>query len=114
MRRGFTLVEVIIAIAIVSVVATIMIVGFSGGRSKARDAARKSEIASFGRFLTLGCYVPDAGIGDYDLALIVAELRTKYPQYAQQLSRVPRDPKGGTEIETHYRYIVETNGKCAL
>ena len=114
MKKGFTLIEVLVVIAIVGIIASIMLVAFSGGRTKARDSARKAEISSFGRFLTLGCYTPDAGIGDYDLAQVVAELRIKYPQYAQQLSRAPRDPKGGTEIETRYRYIIEANGKCAL
>ena len=89
------MIEILVVVAIVGVLAAIMLVALGGAHDKARDSARKAEVSSFGRFLTLGCYVPDAGAGDYDLAEIIAELRVKYPQYSQQLSRVPQDPKGG-------------------
>src|SRR5262245_33530588 len=108
MKRGFTLIELLVAIAIIGILATIMFVAFGGARDKARDAKRKSEISQFGRFLTLGCYTPDAGAGEYDLVPLAAELAGKYPQYAQMLGNVPRDPKTGSDTLSAYKYIVDT------
>ena len=73
------------------------------------------EIAEIGRLLTLACYVPDAGSGDYDLLPIANELKAKYPQYADYFSQVPRDPSRGTNSESFYRYIVdEATKKCSI
>lgn len=112
---GFTLVEIIIAVAILGVLLSIVLVSFSGAQDKARDAKRKSDVAQIGRFLTLSCYLPDEGEGEYDLMIIAGELVNKYPQYAQYLSQAPRDPKSGTENESKYIYTVNAEGtQCAL
>jgi hypothetical protein len=58
--------------------------------------------------------VPTAGVGEYDISDLTAELMVKYPQYATQLTNIPRDPSIGTQTESHYRYIVSAGGKCAL
>src|ERR1700704_5600293 len=112
--RGFTLIEILVVIAIIGVLASILFVAFGGAKDKVRDAARKSEVSQFGRFLTLGCYTPDAGPGEYDLVPLAAELASKYPQYAQMTSNVPKDPKSGTASTSGYKYIVDASGKCVL
>ncbi|MDO8481711.1 MAG: type II secretion system protein [bacterium] len=114
MKKGFTLIELLVVIAIIGILASIVLSGLFGARDKARDVARKAEVSQFGRILTIGCYVPDAGPGEYDLAILAAELKVKYPQYASQFASVPKDPRSGTDAESHYRYIVNSNGKCAL
>jgi len=114
--RGFTLIELLVVIGIIGILATIIFVSVGSVRDKARDVKRKSELSQIGRLLTgSACYVPNGGIGEYDLLSLVDELKIKYPQYANYVSVVPRDPKSGTESESFYRYLVSDDGKkCAL
>ena len=113
--RGFTLVETLVVIAVIAIIATIVLVSLSSVRYKARDTKRKSEISQIGRFLTLSCYLPDDGEGEYDLIPLAEEIVIKNPQYSRFLSRVPQDPKTGSDTESKYIYIVNTDGsKCAL
>ncbi|MDO8495128.1 MAG: prepilin-type N-terminal cleavage/methylation domain-containing protein [bacterium] len=112
--NGFTLVEILVVILIIAILATIMINGpMKSALGKARDAKRKADLSQVGKLLTLSCYVPDGGEGDYDLVEVVSELKTKNPQYASSL-KTPLDPLKGTEAQSFYRYIVNTDKKCAV
>lgn len=113
-KSGFTLIEILITIAIVGVLASISVVYLAGSRNKARDTKRKSDLAQIGRFLSLSCYTPQAGAGDYDLADLAAELAVTYPQYQSFLNNIPHDPKSGSDAQTFYRYIVDDQNRCAL
>ncbi len=113
-RSGFTLIEILVTIAIVGVLASISAVYLVGSRDKARDTKRKADLSQVGRFLSLSCYTPQAGAGDYDLAELAAELAAAYPQYQSFLSNVPRDPKSGNDTQTFYRYVVDDENRCAL
>jgi len=115
-RRGFSLIELLVVIAIIGVLTTLSLAYILPAQSRARDAKRKNDLAEIGRFLAgSSCYLPDAGAGDYDLAVIFNELKTKNPQITQMIARPPRDPKGGTDAETGYRYLVSADGqRCAL
>lgn len=112
-KRGYTLIELIIVIAIIGVLSAIVVTALFGARGRALDARRKTEISSIGRILKLNCYLPDAGAGDYDLAPILSELKTKNPKYANQIPDI-KDPSSGTASESKYRYVVTANGKCAV
>src|SRR6185437_4113360 len=115
MKRGFTLVEVFIAVAIIGILATIVIVALGSTTDKARDTRRKAELSQVGHLISGGgCYMPTAGPGDYDLLDLVPELKAKYPQYASAFDTIPKDPRSATATETKYRYIVDGSGKCAV
>lgn len=114
-QRGFTIIELIVVIAIIGVMASVIIVAVQPARMKARDVKRKTDMAQMGRLLySSSCYVPNAGAGDYDLADLVPELTVKYPQYAQYTSYLPKDPKTGSESQTNYRYTYSTDGHCVM
>lgn len=115
-RNGFSLVELLVVVAIIGILATIIMVSLSSATGKARDAKRKTELAQIGRLLSSGsCYLPNAGAGDYDTADLAAELKVKYPQYAQYAALAPKDPKTGNDTKSNYRYVVSNGGqKCAL
>ncbi|MEY4744493.1 MAG: hypothetical protein RL272_438 [Candidatus Parcubacteria bacterium] len=115
-RRGFTLIEILAAVAVIGVLATLTVAASGNALRQARDVKRKSAVNQLGRFLASGtCYVPDAGAGDYDIGAFIGELKAKFPQYAQFMGALPKDPRGGTDTVTKYRYVVTADASaCAL
>ncbi len=113
---GFTLVELLIVIAIIGLIATIVFVALGSVTKKARDTKRKADLAQIGRFFSLSsCFLPNEGAGTYDLTSLADEFKVSYPQYASYMSQIPRDPKSGNASESFYRYVVSEGGtKCAL
>lgn len=114
--RGFSLVELLVVIAIIGTLATIVTVAVQPAVKKGRDTARKVAISQIGRVLSSGgrCYMPDAGPGDYDIGELFGEVVAKNPQISQFVSAPPKDPRGGTEEVTKFRYVVDASGACAL
>jgi prepilin-type N-terminal cleavage/methylation domain-containing protein len=115
-KKGFTLIELLVVIAIIGLIASIAFIAFGGVTKKARDTKRKAELSQIGRFIQASsCYVPDGGPGEYDLADLMNEFKIKYPQYASYISKVPKDPKSGSDTISNYKYILSADGsKCAL
>jgi len=114
-QKGFTLIELLVVIAIVGVIAAIVIIPLSSARGKARDAKRKRDLVTLGQVLySSECYKPDGGAADYDIGSLMPELIIKYPQYASYAQYLPKDPKNGTETQTNYHYVYQTDGHCAL
>ena len=114
-KSGFTLIEILVVIAIIGLLATASIVYLTPALKKGRDSKRKNDLAQIGRFLSLSCYLPDAGDGEYDLAGLIQEFKIKNPQYANFLAQTPKDPSKGDDTQSYYYYKVIDNGtKCAL
>ncbi len=113
-NTGFTLIEILVVIAIIGVLAVIAFVYFGGATVKARDAKRMSDLNQIGRFLSFGCLVPDAGVGEYDLNDLIEEYKIKYPQYANSIPANIRDPKTGSDSASNYKYIVNISKQCVL
>jgi len=114
-KLGFTLIELLVVIAIIGLLASLSVIAFSSALKKGRDAKRKSDINQIGKFLALSCYLPDAGAGEYDLATLFEELKTKNPQISNFIKTAPKDPSIGANTQSFYLYKIEADGKkCAL
>ena len=50
-ERGFTITELLVAMVIISILATLVIVNFNGIQGRARDSERKSDIETISSFL---------------------------------------------------------------
>ncbi|MCX6792814.1 MAG: prepilin-type N-terminal cleavage/methylation domain-containing protein [Candidatus Falkowbacteria bacterium] len=112
-KKGFTLVEVLVVIGIIAIITTIISIPLFSVRDKARDAKRKNDLTQIGKFFSINCFLPDAGEGTYDLTTVIAEVKSKNPQYTSYLPDI-KDPKSGTDTQSNYLYIYSADKKCAL
>ncbi len=53
LKKGFTLVELLVVIALIGVLSTLLLANFNAARERSRDAARKSDIRSIETALRL-------------------------------------------------------------
>lgn len=106
--KGFTLLEILIAIGIIALFATIAFVALSGTRRGAGDTRRKADLNTLGRFLGsagqgVGNYLPSgiATEGDLQILIDAAEAQAGFNLFRQE----PRDP-AAVPGESGYRYII--------
>jgi len=113
---GFTLVELLITIAIIGLLASFVTVSLGGARSKARDTKRRSDLSQIGRLLyATSCLLPSTGAGDYDLVDLFTDLVAQDAKYAKYANALPKDPRLGNDSESYYRYVVTAGGtSCAI
>lgn len=129
-QKGFTIVELLIVIVVIGILAAITIVAYNGIQSRARDAQRKSDVATITKALELyyldnGSYPPTwctLGVGckinsgwnttaDASWSNFEGYLVPKY------ISSLPKDPQASTStpaaISGGYNYdIVANPGWC--
>lgn len=94
MKKGFTLIEILIAIAIIAVLTAIGVVSYTSVNKNSRDAKRRGDIEQIRSALELyradkGFY-PSTGDGSYTVAsdlINVTDMTTYIPS-------IPSDPKG--------------------
>ena len=113
-KKGFTIIELLVVMGIIALLAGIVTASVLPALAKSRDSKRKIEISQIGKFLSASgnCYLPNSGPGDYDLADLFSEVKSKFPQAAS--IKLPRDPKTGSETHTNYRYLVNDQNQCLL
>lgn len=109
-RKGFTLIELMVAISIVAILATVGLVMYSNAQKLGRDSRRQQDLRSIATALELYknvnntyCVGSCSTNGDADTAL--AGLATNY------ISVVPKDPKGASYKVTNTitTYKLQTN-----
>lgn len=115
MRKGFTLVEIMITVGIIAVLSAVVTAAVLPAWRNARDKTRQVQLNEIGRFLlTVSCYVPSTGPGDYDLQTVYEDLVAANPNVAEYVSGAPRDPRQGTSTVSGYRYAYAADGSCAM
>jgi prepilin-type N-terminal cleavage/methylation domain-containing protein len=120
MKKGFTLVEILVAVSIMMIISGLILGGFTFSQRKSRDAKRKSSLSQISRALELfnedfgrypigvdgeivGC---QSGAGSVLEACNWGEEVSGYPDGVYQLyiSKLPSDPK------VNFDYFYESDG----
>ena len=118
---GFTLVELLIVIAIIGILASIVLVSLSSARTKARDTKRIQEISQIQSALELYYaqygYYPNSdfdGCGGWDVGNSSFPFMTNLANYLGQI--FPRDmaKNGNCDGYFYYRYSPGDYGCSAL
>jgi prepilin-type N-terminal cleavage/methylation domain-containing protein len=101
MKKGFTIVELLVSIAIIALVVAIVLISISNAREKSRDARRMTDMQEISKALNLY----NNNTNQYPIGDINA--MTAALENAGTISKVPLDPlNSGSYIYTY----TSTNG----
>lgn len=107
--RGFTLIEIMVVVAIIAVLATIVIVAYQGFGERSRDSQRTSDVSqikiALDKYYADNSQYPDACGGTEDCP--VTALATPLSQYLKQM---PSDPIAARLASAEYAYSRTTAG----
>lgn len=113
-QSGFTLVELLIVIAIIGILSTLLMTNFIGVRQRARDAQRKSDVRQIQSALEL--YRADNGsypapVGSNGLSTTCPTPQAFTNSGTTYMTQIPCDPLGTTYYHSgNYFYKQTTNG----
>lgn len=107
---GFTLVELLIVIAIIGIISSAAVVNLNQAKAKARDARRLSDITQVRKALEIynyseGAYPGAQCTGLTSLSLCLAWSNNN--NWIPGLDPLPRDPLTATVDGTHYYYLYQ-------
>ena len=101
-KKGFTLVELLIVVAIIGVLATLLMANFIGVRQRARDAQRKADLRQVQSALEF--YRSDLGSYPASLSACGSAFTAGSPP-STYMQKLPCDPLGATYYNSgSYRY----------
>ena len=103
-RRGFTLIELMIVIAIIAILAAILIPNFLHARAEAASASCEGNLKQIATALQE--YAVDNG-GQFPTPSAVVDINLFGGSGNPYVASVPSDPAGGS-----YLYVTPANGVC--
>lgn len=112
-KRGFTLVEILVTVAVIAILASVVYGAFGEMRKKARDTQRVSNISEIQTALRIindetGLYPA------YPLGVVIGETGGALnAALATHLSSTINDPMGSDSDNT-YDYVYNSNFDCAI
>lgn len=112
LRAGFTLVEVIVVVGIISILAAVVIANLSQARAQSRDKMRISDIEQ--ARLTFRLYLEQAGLSTYPNSStydggVEVGVHGGLNSTVGTVDTLPTDPKSGT---TGYGYFYDSDYSC--
>jgi len=110
-KRGFTLMEILIATAIIAVITAIGIVSYSSINKRSRDAKRKSDLeqvrSAMEMYRTDNGHYPTSSAVTYSLLTTVDPGDGTGPLVSTYLPSIPMDPKStATALRTYYYKVI--------
>jgi type II secretion system protein G len=120
MKKSFTLIEILIVVAIIGIITSIIGVNFSASQKKARDSKRIADMNTI--VGGLNAYKREKGdfpqenvggtIGGWETSVDSPDGSKFLEPIKPYVSRVPIDPKNSGNYYYAYRYYENGSGSC--
>ena len=105
-KNGFTIIELLVTIAVIGILVTITVVSYNGIQQRSRDSERGSDITqikvAIDKYHAEQSGYPDACSGGDNTDCPASSLASILSPY---LSAIPHDPRNTADSITDYRYI---------
>jgi general secretion pathway protein G len=111
LKKGFTLVELLIVVAIIGILSTLLMANFIGVRQRARDAQRKADLRQIQSALEL--YRSDLGSYPASLSSCGGSLTGGSPP-STYMQKIPCDPSGSTYYNSGNYYYTSGGTSYSL
>lgn len=105
-RRGFTIIELIVAISVIAILAGIVTVSYVGIQRQSRDTERDGDITkikvALQKYYADNSTYPDVCPGGHNAGCPVSNLQLVLSPY---LDTIPHDPRWAENSSDDYQYI---------
>ncbi|MCL5676236.1 MAG: type II secretion system GspH family protein [Patescibacteria group bacterium] len=112
-KNGFTLIEILIVVAIISIIGTLMMASFSLARKQGRDTQRRSDISQYRialeNYYSVNSYYPNQNYnGDTYTSGGTGVFSASGPLYSFMNNNILKDPVNSSTNK--YVYVGDTSG----